>query len=150
MLEPVGLKHGGVDLVMDLGQNRDQPGLMKVPLGLAHRLPDEPRRAQAQLFERVVKPGHGDEAMRGNALLAERVELLAEFAQTPPQGRLRMVLGQARIEAGREGEGVEDARLHIDAVEGIDPRSCRHWPGTTSNVPMRRVPRAGLRHRCRY
>ncbi len=69
-------------------------------LAAVHRL--------AAAFEPVVEAGQGEVVVRGETLLAEGVEPLAEVAQAVEQ-RAGVRVRRGRREEGGEGEGVESA-----------------------------------------
>ena len=84
---------------MDFLQYGNKPRLMHIALGGGEGWHIATILNFAQAFERIVDSRHGEEFMRGNALLAEGVEAFAKGAE----------MG----EVGGEGERIECSRFCI-------------------------------------
>ena len=94
---------------MDFAQDADPAGLVDVLVGVAQRL------ARAHLLQHVVEAGHGELRVRRQPLLAERIQALAEIADT-------RTLGVRRV---GKGEGVENELVLITwIVSNSHPTAC--------------------------
>lgn len=71
----VGVEHGGVEFVVKLFENRDQPLLVNRLLFVVERF------AGAELFEHVVHAGHGQPRMGRLLPLPMRAKLLQQFGK---------------------------------------------------------------------
>ena len=144
--QAVGLEHRPVDLVVDVLQDGDQPGLVDVLFHRAQGFLARPALQLAQPLQHVVEPGHGEEVVRRQTLLAERVEAFSERAQAVAERGLRVVVGEAGVDADGEGEGVEDSGLAVARVVAYaKPAAGRQCPAYMQ--PRRQ--HGQMRPRCR-
>ena len=102
----VGVEDGGVEVVVDLLQDRDEPLLVDDPLLRRQRL------ARPELLEDVVHPGDREVGVERLLALAVRVEGFAEGADAGRSGR--------RSRRGR-GRG----RSSGSCCRRVCPRACR-------------------------